>query len=286
LTRPAPPIQPDPPRDDRAAHTTVAGVLLLVLAAVLVARSWPYLRNEHRRFEPWRIAVMYAAEAVSVLWLLNSCVRRWLLGPAATHSSPGRRAVLFPIVTVIAAVVIEGVETYKAYALEDVAYARGQVVEGVAHAGTRQVRPSDVWYAIQVRFTDASGRQRHARIRLWHPKGAFPLEGLHKTKLDMGKEFTYPFAVTIRYDPQWPARCWFEGQSTMNNRSRLFAEWLLISTFLQSLVIFLATFWLLDELRKPASSTVHASKLEFYKIIPLTMQVLVLMFIALSRHDY
>jgi hypothetical protein len=258
----------------------ILGFLILIAGVFAFAWAWPYLRTEHRRIEPWRIVFICAADVVSLLWFINALVSVWMWGEAArppSTQSNSRRAAWFAIGSLVAAIALDAFHTYSALQLEDDAFTRAVTAPAIVYAGSTQMRKQDVWYTLNLRFTDHKGVEHDEQVRLWHPIGATFPSGLQKDKLESGKEFKYPFPATVRFDPQWPNRCWIDGSSLTNHTRGMF-QWMLAVAGLQALGLVLGGEETFRAISRSGRSADRA--LLLCTALPFAIQVVVLIMIG------
>jgi hypothetical protein len=265
-------------------------LFLMVVAAVAVGAYafGPYLEREHRRLEPWKAALVWLGLGLALLWFLQFCAAHGLAGRAIRPppAGPGGlgRAWWVALVTILAAIAVDGWMVLRCIWDEQAGYAVAVRVPGQAHALDRRDFPANVTYVLHCTYRDQAGNARRSRFTVRDAgfKGLPP--GLPPAVAAAVRSGRPPFPVEVAYDPALPTRDWLAGAG-WDDDYRLhhfsLAVLLLQALALPVFMVFLADYkkrtgaypWWYD-LHKAYPALIAAAFVLFFGVVELVVRVL------------
>ena len=184
--------------------------------AALLVGSWgfaPYFLREHRRLEPWKVALIWIGDATTFCWFVRFFVQH-VLHAEPLRAKPWRvfkreKEWLFALVSLLVSAGLDAGVTLWLKDNDEKAFANGVMVPGEVYDLRRSFPNSgDFRYELYCRYRDRNGGEHEERFLVLVKWGRdFPATVPAATALAMNRG-DVPFALRVRYDPDWPARSW------------------------------------------------------------------------------
>lgn len=193
-------------------------IVFALTCAALVVGCWgfaPYFALEHRRMEPWKVGLVWIGDALAFAWFVRFVIQH------VVHAEPLRtrpweqfkrdRAWLFPLASLLLGTGFDLATTLWLKHADEKAFDRGAIVQGEVYRlhAFFPASPNDVYrWDLHCRYQDAGGAW-HEQHYLIAQKGNEPFPpGLEPEGRRGLAARQAPFALRVRYDPDWPGRSW------------------------------------------------------------------------------
>jgi len=175
--------------------------------------------------------LIHLADLTSLLWCVSwVCAALFGASFLRERTSHDRlRTVSTYVAFWISLVIAAGASWYGAR-LEETAYSRSIPVIGTAISGSEFHYGDFADYVLHCRFTDAKG-MTHSQRMTASSKGWLSAGGAAHQHFDERAQLRYPFPVKLRYDPDWPERCWVDDGAPQERTS--FVDFQLVCVVLQ-----------------------------------------------------
>jgi hypothetical protein len=171
----------------------------LVLLALGVWGNWPWLATEHVRLKPLQQCLIWAGDGTALLWTLWLGLWHGVFGIPLPLRAASDRGFWWVLLTLCVGMTLDGLVTGASAYQEE--------------AGNRRAVPSPQAFLTAGR---ASLNGELAYVACWFQDQA---GGWHESRFDLAMErhpalaaaiqgAQFPIGVQIRYDPDWPPRCW------------------------------------------------------------------------------
>jgi hypothetical protein len=265
----------------------------IALLALGIYGAWavgPYLANELRRLEPWKVAAIFFGDAIAALWFIRFAVARIVLGepledrPAAARS---RRTTILFLITMFGGLVVDTGFTIYLHVHEFTAeYDAGQrTTANVIRMETFHGTKGRNW-TLHCEWRDgATSKVYRGMLRVHCSLGTFDSEpaidgmpvDLPGVTASLLAEDHTPATVPIRFDRGWPARAWIEGVASDDNG--LF--WVSLAVlFVQGVIVGVAALAAWAKAFAPNSPGVFPWWIELCKVLPSGVEIVVIAFIG------
>lgn len=184
------------PTARRALGLTVIAALVALATALGV--HWPWLRAEHARLTPVLAAGLWAADGLALAGLL--WVGLWYA--ALGRPAPPARSRLALAAAVAAALAVDLVSAVAVAHDEVAGWDRSVAVPGEIVGGRPTANGQKAYLMCRFQSPDGAWHQGELQVRLSDQPPAI------RAAVAGGQ---FPIPVTVRYDPEWPPRCWLDG---------------------------------------------------------------------------
>jgi hypothetical protein len=234
--------------------------------------SLPLLAREHQRLETWKAVLIWFGDVNVLFWFL-SYTARVLIGHDRLDDAPvpSRESQHRAILAIVGALLIDVAITLlvmygekSGYDASEIAVGQIRSLKAKSYGGVR------INYELTCAFLDMQGNQHEAFLAISETGNGAPKEfpvALDQATQQALRAGVVPFAVTIRYDPNFPKRVWFDGLG-WDGEDRIY-WWSLLIDFCQlpSLALF---FVLVHDFKK--RHHVYPWWHELYRILPLVIE--------------
>ena len=281
-------IKVEPERRGAAIFWWTIG--LLALGAYDIWAMGPYLDNELRRLEPWKVAAIFFGDAIAALWFIRFAVARIVLGETLEDRPAGartRRTILLFLITMFGGLVVDASFTIYLHVREYTAeYDAGQrTVATVIRMETFHGPKGRNW-ALHCEWRDGSTSKIYRGLLRVHGSlgtsddepaiDGMPPDLPGVTASLLADDHT-PATVPIRFDRDWPARAWIEGVASDDNG--LF--WVSLAIVLiQAVIVALAALAAWARAFARDSVGVFPWWIEQCKVLPTGVEIVVMAFIG------
>jgi len=237
---------------------------------------FPYLVEEHRRLEPWKIGLIWIGDATALLWFIGYCVKGGSVSAADSHvgrSPLARRWFVAAAVASGAAVLADA--SFTAYLMwdEHAAFAQGvPVTARVESISTKRAVAANI-YSLQCAFPHDEKGPIVTSVRVYEPKrrGAFVMPPALPGDVAMHLRSAHAhFPLQLRYDPRWPWRCWIDALGA-EDENRL--EWFsFFALFFQAIVLLVFLLILSQHLKRGGVPWWR----DLHKVLPLGTEAFIM----------
>jgi hypothetical protein len=182
----------------RQVGLVVLGTLVLLVLGIL--GNWPWLMTEHARLEPVQHWLIWAADGTALLWTLWFGLWHGVLGKPVPAGPATDRAFRWVLLTLLAGMAVDVSVTAASAYQEAAGYRRAVLSPQAELTGGRPSLNGHLAY-VTCRFQDQAGDWHESHLSLElnrHPPGL-------GAAIRAGQ---FPVPVSIKYDPDWPPRCW------------------------------------------------------------------------------
>jgi hypothetical protein len=240
-------------------------VVLATMLAISIWWHWPYLAREHRRLEPWRIALTWFGEFVALFWFVWFGLSYCVLGRSSSHGAVGDRDFRWFAITMWVGIAGELIAQGSLVWQEQATFAKGRIVWGEV-IGFRTIPSNGGWDFLHTTFQDANGDDHVADFQI-HRRQLPPVltQALRAGQL--------PAPVQVTYDPEWPDRNWLTAVG-WDDENRLYFMLLLLS--------FLQGTWLAALITGRAAWARFMPDIPLYKTFPLVVDTVMLFLVAVA----
>ena len=224
--------------DRLRANLLALGTLLLLPFAFW--GIWPWLATEHARLDPVQQWLIWAGDGTAILWTVWFGLWHGVLGkpfPAGRAKDRGFRWVLLTLFTGLAA---DGIGTATNAYQEGAGYA-GRVQSPLAElTGGRTSEKGGRAY-MACRFQDQAGGWHTSRL-------SFSLNKPHPALEAIIRGGQFPVPVQIKYDPDWPKRCWLMPELVEEHQPLFFLSIIILVFQILLMICALGHYWFLRPL--------------------------------------
>jgi hypothetical protein len=193
-----------PPNEGTRRSRQIALLVLgtLFLLALGVWGNWPWLTIEHARLEPLQAWLLWAADGTAVAWAVWFGLWYGLLGKPVPTGPVAGRTFWWVLLTLLVGLVVDAAVTAVSAYREETGRERAVAAPRAELTGGRTSLNGDLAY-VECRFQDQNGN--------WHESLMSLSLNRHPPALGAAiRAGQFPIPVQIKYDPDWPPRCWPE----------------------------------------------------------------------------
>ena len=175
--------------------------------------QWPYLLIEHRRLEPWKIAELWCANILALIWFGRFALEHAIMGEPLlpVPFADARRQFKTVCIAGATAIALELFFTINLALEERDSYAHATVTSATATSMRKIERPAETWYEMDCEFTNRAGQLCHAHVRVEADHHLLPPTLPSQTIKTLTSPRPHGEPIQIRYDSRFPSRAWADG---------------------------------------------------------------------------
>lgn len=194
----------------------------LSVVTLLAAGLWanmPYITEEHRRLEPWKLVGLWTGDAMALLWFLRFASIHAIAGEplVGTRAADRREHLRLVFWSMGAALLIDLAMSLYIMHDEHAAYRRSHVTAAEVTAIRIHKRPQATGYELYCTFRDDLGTPQQAHTRVLANNRVLPPTLQTDAVAALKAERPAGMPIHIRYDPKLPQRAWLLGVGWMDD---------------------------------------------------------------------